>query len=405
MSKTNSPRTSSASGSGKPTSSEVTLTVDALTKAFENVAIMAGTKDTRAVSWKHEIKACKEDTAVKILDTLDQLSNMAELDGIGYIFDETRCNLPFPKPDVALLDPKIDAGVIPNLKVNQKGMAMINLAFTMSQHMSEIKKSAVNGYNEGVAYLAFSAMRARAVPVKSLAPLVLNAKLSKLKFGSTEDPTMYWDCVGALKREYALASIKWPAEMHLVHLEPMLAMDSRFVSTLDKAKTSKVMAATANMTARLTEAIMNGLSGSSISLPAPVTMDNVVVTEDEIAVQMKIDHCNAHVKDPSKYPLMGEKVAAKTDRKEVSLAATDGDRKAISYKCGKCGQKGHKSADCPTKPKAQIKASGGRGGGDAGGTNSTDDRGPRIKGNCNRCGKPGHMAKYCKSKRTRRAKT
>ena len=92
-----------------------------------------------------------------------------------------------------------------------------------------------------------------------------------------------------------------------------LAMDSRYVSTLEKAKTSKVMAATAEMTAYLTNAIKNGLSGSSISLPTPVTMDNVVIVEDEIAAQMKIDHCNAHVKDPSKYPLMGEKIAAKTD--------------------------------------------------------------------------------------------
>ena len=173
MSKPNSPRTSSAGAPSKASSSppalvaQPTLTVDVLTKAFEKVATsIAGSKDTRAVSWKHEIKACKEDTAVKILDTLDQLSNMAELDGIGYIFDETKSNLPFPKPDVALLDPKNDASIIAELKVNQKGMAMLNSAFTMSQHMSEIKKSAVQGYTEGIAYRAFSAMRARAVPVK-----------------------------------------------------------------------------------------------------------------------------------------------------------------------------------------------------------------------------------------------
>ena len=202
-----------------------------------------------------------------------------------------------PKPDIATLDPKADADVIAILKINQKGMAMINSAFTLSQHMSETKKSTVQGYNEGIAYLAYAAMLARAVPVKSLAPLVLNGKLLKLKFGSTEDPTMYWDQVGALKREYALASIQWPAEMHLVHLEPMLAMDSRYVSTLEKAKTSKVMAATAEMTAYLTEAIRNGLSGSSISLPAPVTMDNVVIFEDEIAAQMKIDHCHPFLVD------------------------------------------------------------------------------------------------------------
>ena len=95
MSKRNSPRTSNASGAVKSTSSATTLTVDVLTKAFENVAMLAGNKDTRAVSWKHEIKACKEDTAVKILDTLDQLTNMAELDGIGFIFDKKTMQLTF----------------------------------------------------------------------------------------------------------------------------------------------------------------------------------------------------------------------------------------------------------------------------------------------------------------------
>eukprot|EP00956_Cyclotella_meneghiniana_P000479 scaffold553_cov70-Cyclotella_meneghiniana.AAC.5 len=191
--------------------------------------------------------------------------------------------------------------------------------------------------------------------------------------------------------------------MHLVHLKPLLAVDPRYVSTLEKTKTSKVMAATADMTARLTQAIVSGLSGNTISLPAPVTMDNVVVTEDEITEQMRIDHCNAHIKDPTKYPLMGEKVAVKTDRKEVSLAATDSDKKTINYKCGKCGQKGHKSSDCPNKAKERTKASSGRSG-VAGGSVSADDRGRQIKGNCNRCGKPGHMAKYCRSKTDKEGK-
>ncbi len=151
MSSSPSPRTLNAGGNANATSLVITLTSVIMTKAFENVAMLASSKDTRTVSWKHEIKACKEDTPVKILDTLDQLKNMAELDGLGYNFDINRCrNLPIPWPDISTLDPVVDADEITHLKHNQKGMTMMNSAFTLSQHMSKIKKS-VDGQTEGKA--------------------------------------------------------------------------------------------------------------------------------------------------------------------------------------------------------------------------------------------------------------
>jgi hypothetical protein len=106
--------------------------------------------------------------------------------------------------------------------------------------------------------------------------------------------------------------------------------------------------------------------------------------------------------DPTKYPLMGERGSTKADKKEVSLATTDGEKRTISYKRGKCGQKGHKSSECPTKSGGGSKtgdSGGSGGGGGGGGTNSSGDRGPRIKGNCNRCGKPGHKGEFCQSKK------
>jgi hypothetical protein len=48
-------------------------------------------------------------------------------------------------------------------------------------------------------------MQARAVPDQSLALLVLNGKLVKLKLDKDKDPMLYWDDVGSLKRLYEIS--------------------------------------------------------------------------------------------------------------------------------------------------------------------------------------------------------
>lgn len=381
------------------------MTADQMKELIAGVlqSTSSSSSERRVVSWKQEIKTCKADEPAKIMETLQQLDNMAGLDGMAYTFDATiKGGLPMPKPDVTTLDPVVDYDKLKAIADNKRAMAMLNSGFMMSQHARLIRQSAGEGYDEGRAYLGRQLMQERSIPVKTLAPMVLNKEFTNLKWGATDDPTIYWDDVGELKHKYEMAGILWPEERHLVQIEPLLAADERYANTIYQAKSNKVLASVSgSLATHISQSLAAGLTGSAISVPAPVTMDVVVLTESEIEAQMKYDHCQAHLKNPAKYQLMGKKSQSKTDKKEVSLATTDGEKKAVPYKCGKCGEKGHKSADCPKKSGATSKTgsgnSNGNSNGGGGSSITSDNRGPRIKGNCNRCGKPHHIEAYCQS--------
>jgi uncharacterized membrane protein YgcG len=370
---------------------------DVMTAAMTNVsdAIKDGmtARSSESGRVKIEAKQCKEDSPQKILESCEHVINIARLNGWGDGFDSIvmEASLPSTYVDPATLDPsKPDELLIIRFQeMNTKCVALLLNVFTSAVHMNLIGKTQKNGYVGGIAHLAINELRKRALPEPEVAKQILNAEVQAIKVEEFVNPVVLEDRLDALAKRFRLSGLSCPEDLVQIKLEEGLNKTALYQKkTIHDARTAKVNEVMSKQ--------LNALaSGSASSAATPVTLATITLTNEEILKQMKIDYGRAHANNASKYPLKGDTKSSKSiDKKEVALSNTEGKHQ-VGYKCGKCGQKGHKQSECPNRSNGGGgRGSGGQnnngsrsGGGGGGNRNGNDggggDRGPRITGNCN----------------------
>ncbi len=227
--------------------------------------------------------------------------------------------------DLLNMDPSNvnEADILNIMAKNDKVMGCINSGLTLIEHRNCVSAAKSVEFPYGIAYLALKELREYFIPAGTMTKAGLKKMLRQVSMKGDQDPK-------DLGRELI--------RIRSMFIEAGIAIDES--DLVDQA---------------------------IIALPGPDYADAMIAAHRNAArpgeptlkeiIQAARDKFEFSMKDHPKH-----------DKKEVTLAGI-----TFKGKCHKCGEQGHKVADCPEK-------------GNTGGT---------ISGTCHLCGKPGHKAENC----------
>jgi hypothetical protein len=262
---------------------------------------------------------------------ITRLEAVASIKGFEDALSEsTMGELPVTKAGADALDAKVttDAPALKAVKMNKLAWAYLTMALQTEGLIALINSTKDTAWPTGVAWKAIKKLKEKYQPKDFVSKVELRRKLNAVYMKDNENPSVLFEKIASIKNAFAMNG-------HNIQEDELLA------TVMEKAPKS-----------------YSGILATETRIQAnALTLQNL---EDAMDAEFRIRYS-------------GNESDTKNKGTELSLMVNDN----FKGKCYKCGEVGHRAADCTKR--------------EADGYNGRK----KFKGKCNNCGKYGHKKEDC----------